>query len=102
MVHRSIIFVVYKIKLYFFSELDFFALKGTVHPKMSILSSFTRHQVVPNLYECVCSEHKGKYFEECGKQYISPTVEVNGATKQTFFRISLCSEQTLSYRFGTT
>ncbi len=33
-------------------------LKGTVHPKMKILS-FT-----PNLYECVCSEHKGRYSEE--------------------------------------
>ncbi len=40
-------------------------LKGTVHPKMKILSSFTHLQVVPNLYECLCSaEHKGRYFEE--------------------------------------
>ncbi len=40
-------------------------LKGIVHPKMKILSSFTHPQVVPNLYECVCSaEHKGRYFEE--------------------------------------
>ncbi len=30
-------------------------LKGIVHPKMTILSSFTRPQVVPNLNECVCS-----------------------------------------------
>ncbi len=44
-------------------------LKGIVHPKMKILSSFTHPQVVPNLYECVCSaEHKGRYSEECGKQ----------------------------------
>ncbi len=44
-------------------------LKGIVHPKMKILSSFTHPQVVPNLYECLCSvEHKGKYSEECGKQ----------------------------------
>ncbi len=43
--------------------------KGIVHPKMKILSSFTHPQVVPNLYECVCSaEHKGRYSEECGKQ----------------------------------
>ncbi len=43
--------------------------KGIVHPKMKILSSFTPPQVVPNLYECVCSaEHKGRYSEECGKQ----------------------------------
>ncbi len=40
------------------------ALKGAVHPKMKILSSFTHPQVVPNLYECVCSEHKGRYSEE--------------------------------------
>ncbi len=42
--------------------------KGTVHPKMKILSSFTHPQVDPNLYECVCSEHKGRYSEEWGKQ----------------------------------
>ncbi len=47
----------------------FLRLKGIVHPKMKILSSFTHPQVVPNLYECVCSaEHKGRYSEECGKQ----------------------------------
>ncbi len=35
---------------------------------MKILS-FTHPQVVPNLYECLCSaEHKGRYSEECGKQ----------------------------------
>ncbi len=40
-------------------------LKGILHPKMLILSSFTHPQVVPNLYECLCSaEHKGRYFEE--------------------------------------
>ncbi len=38
--------------------------KETVHPKMKILSSFTHPQVDPNLYECVCSEHKGRYSEE--------------------------------------
>ncbi len=43
-------------------------LKGTVHPKMKILSSFTHPQVDPNLYECVCFEHKGRYSEEWGKQ----------------------------------
>ncbi len=43
--------------------------KGIVHPKMKILSSFTHPQVVPNLYECLCSaEHKGRYSEEWGKQ----------------------------------
>ncbi len=93
-------------------------IKGTVHPKMKILSSFTHPQVVPNLYECVCSEHKGRYFEECGKQsssgapltsivFFFPTIEVNGAPKQPDYKLSseylpLCSEQTHSYRFGTT
>ncbi len=77
-------------------------LKGIVHPKMKILSSFTPPQVVPNLYECLCSaEHKGRYSEECGKQsssgapltsivFFFPTMEVNGAPAwlQTFFKIS--------------
>ncbi len=47
----------------------FTLVKGIVHPKMKILSSFTHPQVVPNLYECLCSaEHKGRYSEQCGKQ----------------------------------
>ncbi len=93
-------------------------LKGIVHPKMKILSSFTHPQVIPNLYECVCSEHKGRHSEECGKQsssgepltsivYLFPTMEVNGAPKQPGYKLSskylpLCSaEQKNSYRFGT-
>ncbi len=86
---------------------------------MKILSSFTHPQVDPNLYECVCSEHKGRYSEECGKQsrfgapltsivFFFPTMEVNGAPKQPGYKFSskylpLCSaEQRNSYRFGTT
>jgi len=43
-------------------------IKGIVHPKMKILSSFTHPQVVPNLYEFLSSaEHERKYFEECLK-----------------------------------
>ncbi len=94
--------------------------KGIVHPKMKILSSFTHPQVVPDLYECLCSaEHKGRYSEECGKQsssgapltsivYFFPTMEVNGAPKQPGYKLSskylpLCSaEQRHSYRSGTT
>ncbi len=94
--------------------------KGIFHPKMKILSSFIHPQVVPNLYECLCSaEHKGRYSEECGKQSSSgapltsivfcfPTMEVNGAPKQPGYKLSstylpLCSaEQRHSYRFGTT
>ncbi len=73
-------------------------LKGIVHPKMKILSSFTHPQVVPNLYECLCSaEHKGRYSEERGKQSSSgapltstvlfPTMEVNGAPKQPGYKL---------------
>ncbi len=83
---------------------------------MKILSSFTHPQVVPNLYECLCSaELKGRYSEECGKQSSSDfhsiffsTMEVNGAPKQPGYKLSseylhLCSaEQRHSYRFGTT
>ncbi len=40
-----------------------YEVKGIVHPKMKMLSSFTHPQVVPNLYECLCSaEHKGRYY----------------------------------------
>ncbi len=39
--------------------------RGIVHPRMKILSSFTHPQVVPNLYEFLCSaEHKGRYLIE--------------------------------------
>ncbi len=87
---------------------------------MKILSSFTHPQVVPNLYECLCSaEHKGRYSEECGKQSSSgaPLTSIvfvfyygsqwcpKTAWLQTFFKISLClAEQRNSYfhRFGTT
>ncbi len=87
-----------------------------------IIKQFTHPQVVPNLYECLCSaEHKGRYSEECGKQSSSGapltsivkkkkknTMEVNGAPELLCFPHSseylpLCSaEQTHSYRFGTT
>ncbi len=44
-------------------------LKGIVHQKTIFFTPFTHAQVVPNLYECLCSaEHKGRYSEECGKQ----------------------------------
>ncbi len=95
-------------------------IKGIVHLKMKIVSSFTHPEVVPNLYECLCSaEHKGRYSEECGKQsssgapltsivFFFPSMEVNGAPKQPGYKLSskylpLCSaEQRHSYRFGTT
>ncbi len=85
--------------------------KGIVHLKMKILSSFTHPQVVPSLYECLCSaEHKGRYSEECGKQSSSgaPLTSIvfflsyygsqwcpKTAWLQTFFKIS-------SFVFGRT
>ncbi len=87
---------------------------------MKIMSSFTHPQVVPNLFACICSaEHKGRYSEECGKQsssgapltsigFFFPTMEVNGASKQSGYKLSskyfpLCSaEQINPYRFGAT
>ncbi len=104
----------------YFRFFKYLSLKGIVHPKMTILSSFTHPQVVPNLYECLCSaEHKGRYSEECGEteqfwgtidfhSIFVPTMEVNGAPKQPGYKLSskylpVCSaEQTHSYRFGTT
>ncbi len=57
---------VWRMFMLFFSIVT---IKGIVHTKMKILSSFTHPQVVPNLYERLCSaEHKGRYSEECGKQ----------------------------------
>ncbi len=83
---------------------EFWSIKGIVHPKMKILSSCTHPQVVPNLYECVCSaEHKGRYSEECGKHSSSgaPLTSIvfffsyygsqwcpKTAWLQTFFKIS--------------
>ncbi len=53
----------------FWRILGCWRLKEIVHPKIKILSSFTPPQVVPNLYECLCSaKHKARYSEECGKQ----------------------------------
>ncbi len=92
-------------------------LKGIVHPKMKILSSFIHPQVVPNLYEFLCSaEHKGRYSEECGKQSSSgaPLTSIvffsyyGSQWKQPGYKLSskylpLCSaEQRNTYRFGTT
>ncbi len=38
--------------------------KGIVHPKMKMLSSFPHPHVVPNLYIFLYVEHKIRYFEE--------------------------------------
>ncbi len=66
-------------------------IKGTVHPKMNILSSFTHPQVFPNLYECLCSaEHKGRYSEECGKQRSS------GAPLTSYYGSQCCPKQSVT------
>jgi len=77
-------------------------IKGIVHPKIKIRSSFTLPRVVPNLYEFLCSaEHKGRYFEESvgtiGAPLTSIVVKIKYYGSQwcprtalfpTFFRIS--------------
>jgi len=48
-------------------------LKGIVHPKIKILSSFTHPHVVPTLYEFLSSaEHKRRYFEDYGYNQTVP------------------------------
>ncbi len=76
-----------------------FAIKGTVHPKMKILSSFTHPHKV--------TQRKIFWRMRETEQYLSPTIEVNGAPKQPDYKLPskylpLCSEQTHSYRFGST
>ncbi len=82
---------------------------------MKILSSFTLPQVFPNLYECVCSEHKGRYSEVSEKLSSSGapltsivlfffTIEVNGAPKQPDYKLSseylpVCSEQRQVWKY---
>ncbi len=91
-------------------------LKGIVHPKMKILSSFTHPQVVPDLYECVCSaEHKGTYSEEWGKQSSSgapltsiverkilwkSTVPQNSLVTNFLQNIFLCDQQNKDIHTG--
>ncbi len=88
---------------------DHNSLKGIVHPKMKIVSSFTHPQVGPNLYECLCSaEHKGRYSEEYGIQKFWGTIDFHcicfsyygsqwcpkTAWLQTFFKnLPLCSAE---------
>ncbi len=63
-------------------------LKGIVHPKMKIQSSFTNPHVVPHLYDCLCSaELKGRYSVECGKQSSS------GAPLTSIVFFSYCGSQ---------
>ncbi len=84
-------------------------LKEIVHPKMKIMSSFTNPQVVPNLYEFLCSaKHKGRNFEESfvTRLFWGPidfhsrkknTMEVNGAqnwsVSHILWNIFLCVQQ---------
>ncbi len=53
---------------------------------MKILSSFTRHQVYPNLYECLCSAEHKDILKNVG--FFFSTVEVNGASKQPGYKLS--------------
>jgi len=79
--------------------------KGILHPKMKILSSFTHSQIVTNMYEFLSSaEHIGRYFEErlepnsCLVPLTSivekNTMEVNGTKVPIILQnIFLCVQQ---------
>ncbi len=91
-------------------------IKGIVHTKMKILSSFTHPQVIPKLNAFLCSaEHKGrKFVTGCFGAPLTSivgeinTMEVNGGPELLCFLHSseylpLCSpEQRHSYMFETT
>lgn len=53
--------------------------KGTVHPQIKVLASFTRPHVVPNLFSV---EHKVNYFKEWTKNIM----EVNGCLVTNVFQ----------------
>jgi len=67
-------------------------IKGRLHPKMKILSSFTHPQVVANLNEFLSSvEHKGKYFEE----------RLERLTRTSKYLTFCSAEERNSFRFAT-
>ncbi len=95
-------------------------LKGIVHPKMKILSSFTHPQVVPKVVwmSLFCWTQRKIFWRMWETEQFwgtidfhsifFPTMEVNDAPKQPGFKLTskylpLCSaEQRHSCRFGTT
>jgi len=89
-------------------------LKGILHPKFLILSSFTHPQVVGNLYEFLFSaEHKGRYFEERfePKSCLAPSRKKKKyygsqwcqSSNRSSKYLPLCSaEERNSYRFAAT
>jgi len=57
-------------------------LKGKLHPKRKILSSFPHPQVVANLYEFLFSaQHKERYIEE----RLFATIDFHGRKKKTLW-----------------
>ncbi len=59
-----------------------------------IILSFTRPQVAPNLYECVCSEHKGRYKLSCAKNLgvlfdsgLKFDKQINSVVKSCFYHL---------------
>jgi len=72
-------------------------LKGILHPKIKILSSFTHPQVVANLYEFLYSaEHKGRYFEErLEPNSLFGTIDFHSRTN--YYYGSQCSNRSSKY-----
>jgi len=75
-------------------------IKGIVHPKMKILSSFTYPQVVANLYEFLYSaEHKWRYFEEWlePNSCLAPLTSI--VEKKKYYGSQLCQSSIRSSKY---
>jgi len=77
-----------------------FSLKEILHPKMKMLSSFTSHQVVANLYGFLSSaEHEGRYFEERLKpnSCLAPLTSI--VEKKKYYGSQWCQNSNRSSRY---
>ncbi len=90
------------VQIYIF--LTLLQVKGIVHPKMKILSSFTHPQVVSNLYEFLCSaKHKEEFFFILKKVYNQTVLghhSQNCSVSHSLQNIFLCVRQNKDIHTG--
>ncbi len=83
-------------------------LKGTVHPKMNSLSSFTHPQVDQTCMNAFVLNTKEDILKKVCNQAVLGTIDFNSRRiillcfPHSSEYLPLCSEQTHSYRFGST